>query len=62
MPRRAKLAVLPGSGDLAQHVFVKIALRVSVLHWDLVDHVHNLGQQRGCGNGEAGALHVLGVG
>ncbi len=39
--RGAELAVLPGAGDLAEHVFVKVALRVAVLHRDLVDHVHD---------------------
>ncbi len=60
--RRAKLPVLPGGGDLAQHVLVEIALGVAVLHGDLVDHVHDFGEQRGRGNGEAGPFHVLGVG
>jgi hypothetical protein len=60
--RRAKLSVLSGAGNLAQHVFVEVALGVPVFHGDFVDHVHDLGQQRRRGNGEAGALHVLGVG
>jgi hypothetical protein len=30
--RRAELAVLPGAGDLAEHVFVEVALGVAVLH------------------------------
>ena len=44
--RRAELAVLPGAGDLAEHVLVEVALGVAVLHRDVVDHVHDLGQQR----------------
>ena len=60
--RRAELAVLPGAGNLAEHVFVEVALGVPVFHRDLVEHVHDLGQQRGRGNGEARVLHVLGVG
>ena len=42
--RSTKLAVLPGARDLAQHVFVEIALGVPVFHRNLVDHVHNLRQ------------------
>jgi hypothetical protein len=30
--RRAELAVLPGAGDLAEHVLVEVALGVAVLH------------------------------
>jgi hypothetical protein len=59
--RGAKLAVLPSAGNLAQHVFVEIALGVAVFHGDFVDHVHDFSQQRARGNGEASALHVLGV-
>ena len=44
--RRAELAVLPGGGDLAEHVLVEVALGVAVLHRHLVDHVHDLREQR----------------
>ena len=60
--RGAELAVLPGAGDLAEHVFVEVALGVAVLHRHLVDHVHDLGQQRGRGDGEPRILHVVRVG
>jgi len=60
--RRAELAVLTSAGNLAQHVFVEIALGVPIFHRHFVDHVLYLGQQRRRGNGEACALHVLGVG
>ena len=50
--RGAELAVLPGAGDLAEHVFVEVALGVAVLHWHLLDHVHDLGEERGRGDGE----------
>ena len=30
--RRAELAVLPGGGDLAEHVFVDVALGVAIVH------------------------------
>ena len=60
--RRAELAVLPGAGDLAEHVFVEVALGVAVLHRHVVDHVHDLGEQRRGGDGEARVLHVVGVG
>ncbi len=59
---RAELAVLPGAGDLAQHVLVEIALGVAILHGHVVEQVHHLGQERGRGNGEARVLHVLGIG
>ena len=55
-------SILPGRGDLAEHVFVKIALGVAVVHGDLVDHVDNFGEQGRRGDGEASALHVPGVG
>ena len=35
--RRAELAVLPGGGDLAEHVLVEVALGVAVLHRHVVD-------------------------
>ena len=60
--RGAELAVLAGGGDLAQHVFVEVALGVAIVHGDLVDQVHNPRQERWRGDGEARVLHVLGVG
>ena len=42
--RRAELAVLPGGGDLAEHVLVDVALGVAVLHLQAVDHVDDLGR------------------
>ena len=60
--RGAELAVLPGAGDLPEHVFVEVALGVAVLHRHAVNHVHDLGEQRGRGDGEARVLHVVRVG
>ena len=60
--RGAELAVLSGAGDLAEHVFVEVALGVAVLHRHAVNHVHDLGEQRGRGDGEARVLHVVRVG
>lgn len=62
MARRAELAVLAGRCDLAEHVFVEIALGVAILQRDLRQHVDHLGQQAGRGDGEARALHVFGMG
>ena len=56
--RRAELAVLAGSRDLAEHVFVEVALGVAILHRDLGQQVDHLGEQRRGGDGEARALHV----
>ncbi len=42
VPRRAKLAVLPRRGDLPEHVFVEVALRIPILHRHVVDQVHDL--------------------
>ena len=60
--RGAELAVLPGARDFPEHVFVEVALRIAVLHRHAVDHVHDLRQQRGRGDGEARVLHVVRVG
>ena len=38
-----ELAVLPCSGDLAEHILVQVALCVPILHGHLVDHVNHLG-------------------
>ncbi len=60
--RGAELSVLPGGGDLAEHVLVEIALGVPILHRHPVEHVHHLGQQSRRGDGETGILHVVAVG
>ena len=60
--RRAELAVLPGGGQLAQHVLVDVALGIAVVHGDVVDQVDDLGEQRRRGDGEAGVAHVVRVG
>ena len=60
--RRAELPVLPGAGDLAEHVLVDVALGVALLHRHLVEQVHHLGQQRRRRDGEARVLHVVRVG
>ena len=62
VPRRAKLAVDSGAGDLGQQVLVEVTVGVAVRHWDVVDHVDHARQQCGVGDGEPGILHVLGVG
>ena len=60
--RRAELAVLTGGGDLREHVLVEIALGVAANHGKRRDQIDHLDQQRRRGDGEAGVLHVLGVG
>ena len=60
--RGAELAILPSAGNLAQHVFVEVALGIPVLHRDMVEQVHHFGQQRRGGDGKAGILHVMAVG
>lgn len=62
MPGRAELAVLPGGGDLGEHVFVEVALGVAVFHGDGVDHVDDFIQQRGVRYRKHCILHKLGVG
>lgn len=62
MARGAELAVLPGGGQLAEHVFVNVALGVAVVHGDFVDEVDHFSEEAGRGNGEAGIAHVVGVG
>ena len=59
--RGAELTVLPGAGDLRQHVFVEVALGVAILHRDFGQKIDDLGEQRRRWNGEARALHVRGV-
>ena len=60
--RRAELPVLPGGGDLAEHVLVEVALGVAVGHVDVVELVDDVGQHAGRGHHEEGVLHVMGVG
>jgi hypothetical protein len=60
--RGAELAILFGAGNLAEHVFVDIALGVAVLRRHVPEQVHHPGQQRRCGDGEARILHVVRVG
>ena len=64
MARRAELAVLPGGGQLTQHVFVQVALGVPVVHRNFVQQIDHFGQQpRFFGRqGEAGVFHVGGEG
>ena len=62
LARGAELAILPGAGDLPEHVFVEVALGVAILHRHAVDHVHDLGEQGGRGDGEPRVLHVMRVG
>ena len=60
--RRAELPVLPGGGDLAEHVLVEITLGVAVGHVDVVELVDHIGQHPSRGHHEEGVLHVMGVG
>ena len=60
--RGAELAVLPGGGDLAEHVFVEVALGVAVGHVDAVELIDHVGQHAGRGHHEERVLHVVGVG
>ena len=60
--RRAELPVLPGGGDLAEHVLVEVALGVAVGHVDVVELVDHVGEHPGRGHHEEGVLHVMGVG
>ena len=60
--RRAELPVLPGGGDLAEHVLVEITLGVAVGHVDVVELVDHVGQHPSRGHHEEGVLHVMGVG
>ena len=62
MTRAAELAVLAGAGDLAEHVFVEVALGVSVGHADGVELVNDIGEDVGSGDHEGGILHVVAVG
>ena len=59
---RAELPVLPGGGDLAEHVLVEITLGVAVGHVDVVELVDHVGQHPSRGHHEEGVLHVMGVG
>src|SRR5208337_55314 len=58
----AELTVLPRGGDLAEHVFVKVALGVAILHRHLVDEIDDLGEELGGRDGKAGILHVPRIG
>jgi hypothetical protein len=60
--RRAELAVLPGAGDLAEHVLVQVALGVGVGHVDAVELVDHVGQHARRRHHEDGVLHVVRVG
>ena len=60
--RAAELAVLPGAGDFAEHVFVEVALGIAVGHVDGVELVHDVGEDAGRGHHEGGVLHVVAVG
>ena len=57
--RGAELAVLPGGGNLAEHVFVQVALGVAVVERNGVEQIDHARQQCGRGDGEAGVTHVV---
>ncbi len=44
VPRRAELTVLPGRGDLAEHVLVEISLRVALVHRHVVNQIDHFRQ------------------
>ena len=60
--RGTELAVLPRRGDLAEHVFVEVALGVAVLHRHLGDEIDDLGEELRGRDREAGILHVPRIG
>ena len=62
MTRSAKLSVLSCRGNLAEHVLIKIALCIPILHRDLVDHVHDFRQQSRIRNREPRIFHVMLIG
>ncbi len=62
VPRRAELAVLAGGGDLAEHVFVDVALGVAAAHVELVELVDHLGEEGGARHLEPRVAHVARIG
>lgn len=56
-----ELTVLASAGDLADHVYVEVALGVSVDHVDGVELVDDVGECLGGGHHEGGVLHVVAV-
>ena len=61
----AKLTVMPGSGQFAQHVFIKVALHVQVFDIMLVEFIQardDLLQNLGVGIKNKASLHVTGEG
>ena len=59
MARRAELAVLPGGRDLAEHVFVDVALGVAIVHPHRVELLDGFSEQRRRRDPEPRILHVL---
>ncbi|MCY1432509.1 hypothetical protein D9M71_485090 [compost metagenome] len=59
MARRAELAVDAGGGELAQQVFVDIALHVALSQRQGMNHLHGGGQHRLVLDLQIGVLHVL---
>ena len=60
--RGAELSILPSGGDLAEHVFVEVALGVLVCHVDGVELIDDISEEGGLREHEEGVLHVGGVG
>lgn len=60
--RGAELTVDAGAGDLREQVLVQVAVRVPVLHRDVIEQVDHSGEQRGVLDGVPRILHVLGIG
>ncbi len=46
VPWRAELPVLTCARDLAEHVFIHVALGIAVLHWHGIEQIHDFRQQR----------------
>jgi hypothetical protein len=62
VPGRAELPVLPGGGDLAEHVLVQITLGVAIGHVDGVELIDDIGEHARRGHHEKGIFHVMRVG
>ena len=58
---RTELAVLPGRGDLAEHVLVQVTLGIPLAERDVVNQVNDLGQEVRRWDRKPGVLHMLGV-
>ena len=60
--RRAKLPIRPCCCQLREHVLIQIALRIPILHRNLINLSHHIRQQRRIGNQKHRILHMTGIG